>query len=140
MGTAGFGGDAQVLGHHARGSSELHDLLARAWPWAALLVISMTLAWAMNVGVTAFQHTPDQAQAQQVSDEDQARPQALSPQGFILTPAFKDLDGAPASVMCRTSRDLVSTDDMLYMPAAQDTYEQVTALCAAIVSSGVPSS
>ncbi|MDQ6675411.1 MAG: hypothetical protein M3069_32555 [Chloroflexota bacterium] len=119
MRTARFLGDAQVLGHYARGGGVLHDLLARAWPWAGVLVISMTLAGAMNVGVTAFQQAPDEAKA---------RPLALSAQGFMLTIVFKDLDGAPSNVTCRTSRDLVSAD-VLYMPSAQDVYEHVTAVC-----------
>jgi hypothetical protein len=123
--TARFPGDTQVLGHHARGGSVVHHLLARAWPWTGLLLISMTLARAMNVGVTAFLHAPEEAPA---------RPLAPSVQGFILTIVFKDSDGAPASVTCRTSRDLVSADvPVLYMPSAQDADEQVAALCAAHV-------
>ena len=36
----------------------LRHLFARALPWAGLLTVSTTLAWAMNVGVTAHQSAP----------------------------------------------------------------------------------
>ena len=93
-------------------------LLAGAWPWAGLLAVSMTLAWAMNVGLTAGSQVPEAAHAQPLP----------SPTGFILTITYKDADGPPASFTCRSSRDLVSAD-VLHVASAQDLYEQVALVC-----------
>jgi hypothetical protein len=45
---------------HPRWRGVLHYyLLARVLPWAGILVLSTTLAWAMTAGVTAGAHVPE---------------------------------------------------------------------------------